>query len=106
MVPPSEAVADVASVPNYTERAIPWFYLLVILDLTFGYVRGKVSFEARDSMASITAGLMSRVTTMLGEKTIEMLVYIWLYNKVHLFELRVKHFVTFEKLVFAITFKV
>ena len=58
-----------------------------ILDLTIGYVRGKVSFEARDSMASITAGLMSRVTTMLGEKTIEMLVYIWLYNKVHLFEL-------------------
>ena len=85
-MPPSEAVADVASVPNYTERAIPWFYLLVLLDLTFGYVRGKVSFEARDSMASITAGLMSRVTTMLGEKTIEMLVYIWLYNKVHLFE--------------------
>ena len=66
MVPPSEAVADVASVPNYTERAIPWFYLLVVLDLTVGYARGKVSFEARDSMASITAGLMSRVTTMIG----------------------------------------
>ena len=80
-VPPSEAVEDVEDVPDYTKHAIPWFYGLIAIDILVGYLRSNLSFEPRDSMASITAGVMSRITALLGERSLEMGAYIWAYNK-------------------------
>ena len=42
----------VKDVPNYVELAIPWFYLLIIFDILSGYLRGKLSFEVRDSIGT------------------------------------------------------
>ena len=81
LVPPSEAVKDVEHVPDYTKHAIPWFYALIAIDILVGYLRSNLSFEPRDSMASITAGVMSRITALLGERSLEMGAYIWAYNK-------------------------
>merc|ERR1712131_144336 len=81
IVPPSEAVKDVEDVPDYTKLAIPWFYGLIAIDIFVGYLRSNLSFEPRDSMASITAGVMSRITALLGERSLEMGAYIWAYNK-------------------------
>merc|ERR1712131_126240 len=87
IVPPSEAVKDVEDVPDYTKLAIPWFYGLIAIDIFMGYLRSNLSFEPRDSMASITAGVMSRITALLGERSLEMGAYIWAYNKWHLLDL-------------------
>ena len=80
-MPPSEAVEDVEDVPDYTKHAIPWFYGLIAIDILVGYLKSNLSFEPRDSMASITAGVMSRITALLGERSLEMGAYIWAYNK-------------------------
>ena len=53
LVPPSEAVEKIENVPPYLDYAIPWFYFFVVLDLTVGFLRNKLSFEPRNRARNI-----------------------------------------------------
>jgi len=36
---------DVEKVPDYIGKAIPWFYVMILLDWLVGWWRQKLSFE-------------------------------------------------------------
>ena len=87
LVPPSESVGDLKDVPDYLGHAIPWFYVVVFLDLFVGFIRSNLKFEARDAMASLTAGTMSQMSSLIGQKNIEIMIYIAVYNYFHIFDM-------------------
>ena len=87
IVPPSESVENLDDVPHYLDHAIPWFYLFIIIDWLVGLVRNNLSFESRDAMGSITAGAMSQLSALIGQKNVEIMIYVAVYNYYHIFDL-------------------
>ena len=62
----SESAEKFEDVPNYLDYAMPWFYVFIIIDFIVGKFRGKLSWENRDSMGSLTAGAMSQLSSLIG----------------------------------------
>lgn len=66
--------------------AIPFFILLIAVELYLNYREQKDWYKTPDMFASIGMGIGSAVIN-LGVKAFYFLIYTWLYNNVRLFDL-------------------
>ena len=85
----SASKEQIEDVDGYIKYAMPWFYILILLDLIVGKIRNNLSFEQRDTMGSLTAGSMSLLPSMMGSKNWKVVIYIGFGSKI-IFELTIK----------------
>ena len=53
------------SLPKPTEIAVPLFVIAVVIEVIFGLKKGRVSYEGRDTLTSLTMGLGSTISGLL-----------------------------------------
>ncbi len=73
-----------ASALNY---GIPFFTVLVLLEMAYGYWKGVRYFNIMDSVSSLSSGITNITKSVLG-LTIAIISYEWLVDKVALFDLQ------------------
>lgn len=66
--------------------AIPFFVVLIAIELYVNYKENKGWYDTKDSIASITMGIGSLVIN-LGVKFVYLLAYAWIYENYRLFNL-------------------
>lgn len=66
--------------------AIPYFVILIAVELYVNIKESKGWYEAKDSAASISMGLGSLVLN-LGVKFVYILAYVWIYENYRIFDL-------------------
>ncbi|HAS44101.1 MAG TPA: C-5 sterol desaturase [Microscillaceae bacterium] len=64
--------------------AVPIFFILLFIEIYIGYKDHKQSHELKDSLVSITTGLVF-VGMGIFTKTIKILIFFWVYNNYRLF---------------------
>nr|XP_053643358.1 alkylglycerol monooxygenase-like [Cherax quadricarinatus] len=79
LVSPSNSTFEkVEDVPNYTNEAIPWFMLTVVLEQLCRLLLGKKVAQANDLVSMSTAILYESVKLLT--KWFEMSGYLWIYQ--------------------------
>ena len=71
---------------NYVLYAIPFFFLLIALELGADYWRGVRTYRLADAINSISAGLLSQALGLLT-KALGILVYAVAFEQLALFQL-------------------
>lgn len=66
--------------------AVPFFVILIAIELYVNYKEHKGWYEVKDSIASISMGLGSLVLN-LGVKFVYFLAYVWIYENYRIFNL-------------------
>lgn len=66
--------------------AVPYFVILIAIELFVNYKENKGWYETKDSLASIAMGIGSLVIN-LGVKAAYILAYIWIYENFRIFNL-------------------
>lgn len=88
LVTPSESSFEtVDEVPDYVGAAIPHFVILIILEMLILYLQGK-ELRLNDKLTSIGAGMYSEILGLLGLKTIEISLYVHVYNNYRIYDLQ------------------
>jgi hypothetical protein len=59
---------DTHKVPDYTTRAIPYFFLFMLIELVIGWVKGVKLYRLNDTMMSISLGVFMLVSRVEGNK--------------------------------------
>ncbi|XP_067686163.1 alkylglycerol monooxygenase-like [Haliotis asinina] len=77
--PNETSYETVAEVPEYVTEAIPYFLLLMGLEVVVLSAQGKQLPRANDAFSSISAGLLSLLHGLLF-RAVELACYIWVYE--------------------------
>ena len=59
-------------------NAIPFFFILMAIEIAYNYYTHKNNYSAKDSMANLGAGILSQIAGFLL-KPLKILVYSWFY---------------------------
>jgi len=76
--------------PNPIVYAVPFFLVLLLLELLFGWVRRQQTFSLSDTLSSLSLGLSGQVMNVFV-KAINIGVYVLAYQYLSLFELSAQH---------------
>ena len=64
--------------PQPTELAVPFFIIMIIIEMIYGYKSGRAAYEGRDTFASLFMGLGSMVSGLIGASIfVALSYYIW-----------------------------
>lgn len=88
MVTPNESsFQDVEDVPQYVQKATPYFIGLMLLELVVGYLKnGLPVVSVSDGITSVSAGVISRLPHLFM-RGMELTTYVFVWNHFHLLEL-------------------
>ena len=50
---------------NFVPYAVPFFLLLILVELAWGWLKGKNTYRINDSLNSLSLGLLSTVTKLV-----------------------------------------
>ncbi|XP_046337405.2 alkylglycerol monooxygenase-like [Haliotis rufescens] len=84
--PNETSFETVEEVPEYVTEAIPYFVLLMGLEVVVLAAQGKQLPRANDAFSSISAGLLSLLHGLLF-RAVELVCYIWVYDRFFLISL-------------------
>ncbi|XP_055901643.1 alkylglycerol monooxygenase-like [Biomphalaria glabrata] len=87
LVTPNETSYErVEDVPNFVDEAVPYFTLLILLECILLKWQGKDLPRINDGINSMTHGLLSTMHMLLF-RSVELVVYTWIYKNWHFIEL-------------------
>ncbi|XP_030637328.1 alkylglycerol monooxygenase [Chanos chanos] len=88
LVTPNEtSFSHVDEVPQYVQKATPFFIGLILVELLVGWLkRGHLIVKIHDVTTSVSAGMMSRLP-QLFMRGIEISSYVYIWNNYHIVEL-------------------
>jgi sterol desaturase/sphingolipid hydroxylase (fatty acid hydroxylase superfamily) len=73
--------------PPFITYAIPFFFLLMLVEAIVGYMKRETYFHFGDSIADLSTGILSQLAGIFL-KTIGLLGYFWIYENFRIFELK------------------
>lgn len=86
---PSESSFEtIEQVPPIVNKASPFFFLLIALEVIALHVKGRRDRLPRwnDAISSLSAGLVSEIPRLLV-LNVEVVAYVWMYNHWHIYAL-------------------
>ncbi|XP_005104093.2 alkylglycerol monooxygenase [Aplysia californica] len=87
LVLPSESSYEkLEQVPNFVDEAFPYFTCMVLLEAVVLRLQGKDWPRINDGINSMTHGVLSLLHSLLF-RSIELLIYVWIYDNYHLIDL-------------------
>ncbi|XP_004702885.1 alkylglycerol monooxygenase isoform X1 [Echinops telfairi] len=88
MMKPSEAsFQTLEEVPDYVEKATPFFISLMVLELIISWIRqGKLRGRLDDALTSLSAGVLSQLPRLFS-RSIELTSYIYIWENYRLFNM-------------------
>ncbi|MCB1137229.1 MAG: sterol desaturase family protein [Leptospiraceae bacterium] len=72
--------------PEFVTYAIPFFFLLIFIELIYGAVKGRKLYRLNDSIADLGTGVLNRLFGLLSASA-SVAVYWLVYEHVRLFDL-------------------
>jgi len=88
LLPPSQTkFKDVTLVPNYTDNALAAFMSLVIIEFLVSIYKGKKVYNVNHTLASTSAGLLSRMIGLLSIRTFDYTMYCYVHENWRLLDL-------------------
>ncbi|CAK8686134.1 unnamed protein product [Clavelina lepadiformis] len=87
LLPSESSFRDVSHVPDYTSAAVPAFFSLIFLELILCLLRGRRTLRVNDTITSLNAGVASRLIRLVSKRSIELVLYINVYDRFRLFDL-------------------
>ena len=72
--------------PNYIALAVPFFFLLIGIELVAAWRRGKRAYRFADSIADLGCGIAQRVVLLFSEALL-LLIYVGVYENARLVDL-------------------
>uniref|UniRef100_A0A8C9SA96 Alkylglycerol monooxygenase n=1 Tax=Scleropages formosus TaxID=113540 RepID=A0A8C9SA96_SCLFO len=74
-------------VPEYVEKATPFFMMLMLSELLIGWAKtGSLVIRINDGITSLSAGVMSRLSNLFA-RGLELSCYVYVWNNYRLVEL-------------------
>src|SRR5437867_1755222 len=73
---------------NYIEIAIPFFFLLIGIEILFAVIRKKEFYRFNDSVNDLSCGISQQILDVFL-RTVIFTGYIYLYNHTRIFELSI-----------------
>ncbi|CAK8682392.1 unnamed protein product [Clavelina lepadiformis] len=70
-----------------SESAVPAFFSLIFLELILCLLRGRRTLRVNDTITSLNAGVASRLIRLVSKRSIELVLYINVYDRFRLFDL-------------------
>ncbi|XP_025146711.2 alkylglycerol monooxygenase isoform X3 [Bubalus bubalis] len=87
MKPSETSFQTLEEVPDYVQKATPYFISLMLLELVVSWIRkGKPSGGLDDALASLSAGIMSRLPRLFS-RSIELTSYVYIWENYSLISL-------------------
>ncbi|MXQ83306.1 hypothetical protein E5288_WYG001378 [Bos mutus] len=87
MKPSETSFQTLEEVPDYVRKATPFFISLMLLELVVSWIRkGKPSGGLDDALASLSAGIMSRLPRLFS-RSIELTSYVYIWENYRLISL-------------------
>ncbi|XP_026958376.1 alkylglycerol monooxygenase [Sagmatias obliquidens] len=87
MKPNETSFETLEEVPDYVQKATPYFISLMLLELVVSWIRkGKPSGPLDDALTSISAGVLSRLPSWFS-RSIELTSYIYIWENYRLISL-------------------
>ncbi|XP_072821008.1 alkylglycerol monooxygenase isoform X1 [Vicugna pacos] len=87
MKPNETSFRTLEDVPNYVQKATPFFISLMLLELLVSWIhKGKPPGHLDDALTSVSAGVLSRLPSLFF-KSIELTSYIYIWENYRLFSL-------------------
>nr|CAB3220619.1 alkylglycerol monooxygenase-like [Phallusia mammillata] len=78
---PSESLfEDISKVPNYTDAAVVCFICLMLLELFISLWKDWRTLRINDGITSLSAGVISRLATLISKRSVELTLYIYVYD--------------------------
>lgn len=66
--------------PDAVQHAVPFFILLIVLEMAMWKLTGRGKFETRDAAASLAMGLGSQIAPFLGGASVAIAGLLWVYD--------------------------
>uniref|UniRef100_A0AC35G608 Fatty acid hydroxylase domain-containing protein n=1 Tax=Panagrolaimus sp. PS1159 TaxID=55785 RepID=A0AC35G608_9BILA len=86
IVTPNETTySRVEDVPDYFEKARPWFLLLVFMEFIVGRLTDKSHYALNDTITSMNAGILS-LLPKIGGRTMSLTLYTYIYENYRFFD--------------------
>lgn len=79
-----------ASVPNYIQFAIPFFFLFIAIEAIYAHFAGKDWYHLPDSLSDLGCGAFEQIVEVFY-KTAILAGYFWLYEQARFFSLNAGH---------------
>ncbi|XP_075862513.1 alkylglycerol monooxygenase isoform X1 [Microcebus murinus] len=87
MKPNETSFQTLEEVPDYVQKATPFFISLMLLELVVSWIcKGKPPGRLDDALTSISAGVLSRLPSLFF-RSIELTTYIYIWENYRLFNL-------------------
>lgn len=87
MRPNETSFQTLEEVPDYVQKATPFFLSLMLIELVISWIRkGKPSGRLDDMLTSISAGVFSRIPSLFS-RSIELTTYVYVWERYRLCEL-------------------
>ncbi|KAK2180527.1 hypothetical protein NP493_439g01006 [Ridgeia piscesae] len=84
--PAETSFEKVEDVPDFVNKAIPYFVVFLIVEVAVLHLQGKALPRHNDGLSSISAGILSLLPVLLA-KNIEKIPYIWVWSDWSLYRL-------------------
>lgn len=79
LVPIEANYSSLNDVPDYIQKALPYFLILVSLEFFYSMVRGQKLYTFKDTIMSLSLGMVQQLLSMWA-KEIQFVPYIFAYN--------------------------
>ncbi len=79
VVPFSASYNSLQDVPDYIKTALPYFILLIILEILYGKARGHELYTVKDTIMSLSLGMTQQIV-QLWAKEVSIFFYLMVYN--------------------------
>ena len=84
--PDDMAFSTVEEDPPYVTHAIPYFFLLIFVEMTVCFFRGYKAYYFKDTVMSVSLGIMQQVVG-LWIKALGVIPYMYLYTHFRVFDI-------------------